>query len=40
VADPARAESVLGWRAKRDLDDMIATAWRWHQKLAGFNRRD
>jgi UDP-glucose 4-epimerase len=40
VADPARAESVLGWRPKRDLDDMIATAWRWHQKLAGFNRRD
>jgi UDP-glucose 4-epimerase len=40
VADPARAESALGWRAKRDLNDMIATAWRWHQKLAGFNRRD
>src|SRR5688572_3860160 len=40
VADPARAEAVLGWRAKRDLDEMIATAWRWHQRLVGFNRRD
>ena len=24
-----------GWRAKRDLDDMIATAWRWHQTTRG-----
>jgi UDP-glucose-4-epimerase GalE len=29
-ADPSRVASVLGWRATRDLDDIIATAWRWH----------
>lgn len=28
-ADPARAQSVLGWCAERDLDAMCADAWRW-----------
>jgi UDP-glucose 4-epimerase len=28
-ADPARAQSLLGWRARRGLDDMCADAWRW-----------
>jgi UDP-glucose 4-epimerase len=28
-ADPARAASVLGWRARRDLDAICADAWRW-----------
>jgi UDP-glucose 4-epimerase len=30
-ADPSRAESVLGWRAERDLPTMCADAWRWQQ---------
>ena len=30
-ADPARAVSLLGWRAKRDLDAMCADAWRWQE---------
>jgi len=31
VADPAGAERMLGWRAKRtDLDETVASAWRWH----------
>ena len=28
-ADPARAESELGWKAVRGLDEMCADAWRW-----------
>ncbi len=29
VADPARAREVLGWRAKRTLEQMCADTWRW-----------
>ncbi len=29
VADPARAEQVLGWKAQRSLNDMVKTAWNW-----------
>jgi UDP-arabinose 4-epimerase len=33
VADPARAEKHLGFRARRsDLRDIIGSAWAWHQK--------
>ena len=33
-ADPSAIERVLGWRATRSLDDIIATAWRWHSTHA------
>jgi len=29
-ADPRRAADVLGWTATRSLDEIIASAWRWH----------
>jgi UDP-glucose-4-epimerase GalE len=29
VADPAKARTVLGWTAKRDLTDIVSTAWTW-----------
>lgn len=32
VADPALAEKLLRWKAKRSLDDIISTAWKWAQK--------
>ena len=28
-ADPTRAVTALGWRARRDLDAICADAWRW-----------
>lgn len=29
-ADPSAARAALGWVPQYDLDDIIATAWRWH----------
>ena len=29
-ADPSLIRETLGWTATRTLDDIIATAWRWH----------
>jgi UDP-glucose-4-epimerase GalE len=29
VADPGRTHEVLGWRAQRDLQDIVRTAWKW-----------
>ena len=34
VADPGLAEEVLQWRARRSLDKIVSTAWRWRQKSA------
>jgi len=31
VADPAKAQAVLGWTAKRNLADIVSSAWRWMQ---------
>ena len=35
VADPAKAQSVLGWTAKRNLADIVSSAWSWMQKTSG-----
>jgi UDP-glucose 4-epimerase len=32
VANPARAEQLLGWKATRSLHDIVDTAWRWMQR--------
>lgn len=32
VADPLLAERLLNWKAKRSLDEIIASAWNWAQK--------
>lgn len=35
VADSRRIQALLGWRPRHDdLDYIVATAWRWEQKLA------
>jgi len=31
-ADPTYAKEVLGWEAKRDLDQMCEDSWRWQSK--------
>ena len=32
VADPKRAEKLLNWKAKRSLEDIVATAWKWAER--------
>jgi UDP-glucose-4-epimerase GalE len=32
VADPAKAQRVLGWTAQRNLTDIVSSAWMWMQK--------
>ncbi|MFZ1286006.1 MAG: UDP-glucose 4-epimerase GalE [Candidatus Phosphoribacter sp.] len=34
-ADPTRAETELGWRATRSVDEMCADTWRWQQLNPG-----
>ena len=31
-ANPARANTELGWKAEHALDDMVASAWRWQSR--------
>lgn len=31
-ADVSRARALLGWRARRSMDDMCRDAWNWQQK--------
>jgi UDP-glucose-4-epimerase GalE len=32
VADPSLSGKLLKWKAKRSLDEIISTAWKWAQK--------
>lgn len=32
VANAALAEKLLGWKARRSLDEIVTTAWKWMQK--------
>ncbi|WP_373074821.1 UDP-glucose 4-epimerase GalE [Zeaxanthinibacter enoshimensis] len=34
-ADTAKANKVLGWKANSTLDDAMASAWKWEQKIRG-----
>jgi UDP-glucose-4-epimerase GalE len=34
VADPAKALRMLGWTAKRNLGDIVSTAWAWMEKTS------
>jgi UDP-glucose 4-epimerase len=31
-ADPSLAEKLLGWKARRNLDQMCADSWRWQSQ--------
>lgn len=32
-ADPTKANTVLGWKAEADFDDILRSAWKWQLKL-------
>ncbi|MFZ1133092.1 MAG: UDP-glucose 4-epimerase GalE [Terriglobales bacterium] len=34
VANPSHARSVLGWTAKRDLPEVMSSAWNWMRKTS------
>ncbi|MDE6624454.1 MAG: UDP-glucose 4-epimerase GalE [Alistipes sp.] len=34
-ADPTRANTVLGWKAGRTLDETLAAAWAWEKHVRG-----
>jgi UDP-glucose 4-epimerase len=34
LADPSRAEKLLGWKARLSLRDMVASSWNFFQKHA------
>jgi UDP-glucose-4-epimerase GalE len=34
IADPSKAQSLLEWTAKRNLDDIVSSAWTWMQSNA------
>jgi len=39
VADPSLAATVLGWRAKREIGEMVRDTWRWQsQNPSGFTK--
>lgn len=31
-ADPSKAEQELGWKAKKDIDDMVRDAWKFEEQ--------
>ncbi len=36
-ADPTRANTVLGWKAERTLDQTLAAAWAWEKNIRGIH---
>lgn len=39
-ADTEYANHELGWKAKKDLDEMTLSAWNWEKRLAGLYRTE
>ena len=33
VANPNKAKALLGWGPSRSLEDIVASAWRWHSEI-------
>ena len=38
VANPAKAQALLEWKATRDLRDIVATAWHWMERREAIAR--
>jgi UDP-glucose 4-epimerase len=34
-ANNTKARNQLGWIPSRSIEDMMSTAWKWEQRLAG-----
>ncbi len=32
VADPARAEKLMNWKARRSLEEIVSSAWKWAER--------
>jgi UDP-glucose 4-epimerase len=32
VANPAKAQALLHWKATRGLDEIVTTAWNWMER--------
>jgi UDP-glucose 4-epimerase len=32
-ANPQKANTILGWKAKESMEDTLRTAWKWEQKI-------
>lgn len=39
VANPAKAETLLDWKATRRLRDVVATAWNWMERSVAMRQR-
>lgn len=39
-ADTSKANKVLNWKAEYDIEDAMASAWKWQQKLEENDRKD
>lgn len=39
-SDCSKAERVLGWKAKRNLAEMMASAWKWEMHLAAARKEN
>ena len=37
LAEPAKANNILGWKANVDIDDTMRNAWRWQKKISGLS---
>ncbi|HWA23490.1 MAG TPA: UDP-glucose 4-epimerase GalE [Caulobacterales bacterium] len=33
VANPNKAKALLGWEPSRSLEEIVASAWRWHSEI-------
>lgn len=40
IADTTSARQLLGWSARRDLPEIVSTAWKWQQRAPQFLRRE
>ena len=35
VADSTKIKELLGWMPKYDLEQIVESAWMWHEKING-----